>query len=135
MNTPMESNPIDQPIFGPEPDALYTLDIVAELTGVSSRTILHYQEQGLISPVAGGGSEAHRFNEEALRALRRIEHLRTHFDMNQAGLRLMLSLLDEVEKLRADLRARRRIGTILIHPGRSGQFERASMDRKVCSEN
>ncbi len=103
----MESASIDHPVLEPNPDALYTLELVAQLTGVSSQTILRYQEQGLISGVADGESGACQFNEDALRALRRIEHLRTHFQLNQAGLKLALCLLDEIEALQSGLRARR----------------------------
>ena len=107
MNTPAKKKSTDLPVFEPDTDATYTLELVAELTGVSSQTILHYQEQGLISPVAPGDSDAHRFDTEALRTLRRLEHLRASCQMNVSGLKLMLNLLDEVERLHAELRARR----------------------------
>lgn len=76
----------------------YTLEVLAEMTGVSSQTIVQYQEHGLIRP---------EFDDETLRALRRIEHLRETCEMNLAGLKLLTSLLNEVELLREELRARR----------------------------
>ncbi len=76
-------------------EANYTLDIFAEITGVSTQTILHYQEHGIIRP---------RLDDEAVRALRRIEHLRETCEMNLAGLKLLTSLLDEVEQLREERR-------------------------------
>ena len=106
MNTPSQNESDDLPLFEPDADATYTLELVADLTGVSSRTILRYQEQGLISPVEDGESGAQYFNDEALLTLRRIEHLRTHCEMNETGLKLMLNLLDEVECLREELRSR-----------------------------
>ncbi len=75
----------------------YTLEILTEITGVSSQTIVQYQEQGLIRPP---------LDDEALRAIRRIEHLRETCEMNLVGLKLLTSLLDEVEKLRQELRLR-----------------------------
>jgi len=96
-----------RPVVEPDPEAVYTLDVVVQLTGVSSQTILHYQEQGLIAPVAVSGSGMRQFDDETLRTLRRIEHLRTHYEMNQRGLRLTLGLLDELERLQACLRSRR----------------------------
>ena len=84
----------------------HTLEVVVGLTGLSPQSILHYQEQGLIAPVfvrEGAG----RFDDEALRTLRRIEHLRAHYEMSLRGLRLTLRLLQEVEQLEAALRARR----------------------------
>jgi DNA-binding transcriptional MerR regulator len=103
MNTSAENDPSGLPLFEARADTVYTLEVVVELTGVSSQTILHYLELGLISPAADGD----RFNDEALRALRRIEHLRSRYGMNTDGLRLMLNLLEEVDRLRAELRARR----------------------------
>jgi DNA-binding transcriptional MerR regulator len=83
----------------PEEPATYSLEMVAEITGVSSQTILHYQEQGLL-PSAG-------FDDEALHTLRRIDYLRSTCETNLSGLRLILDLLDQVENLRTELRARR----------------------------
>jgi MerR family transcriptional regulator/heat shock protein HspR len=106
MNTPMQNHSNDLPLFEPDPEAAYTLEIVTELTGISSKTILHYQEHGLISSVEDNDVDVEHFDDEALRRLSRIEHLRTNCEMNEAGLKLMLNLLDEVERLREDLRSR-----------------------------
>ena len=85
--------------------ATYTLDVLCELVGVSSKTILHYQENGLIVPAGGSGSR--RFDDETLRTLRRIEHLRARYEMNLRSLKFTLGLLQELERLRDDLRSRR----------------------------
>ncbi len=82
----------------------YSVEIIAELTGVEPRTVLHYQQQGLIRPsVQEGGADA-AFDTEGLRQLRRIEHLRANFGMNDAGLKLVIHLLHEVERLRQERR-------------------------------
>jgi hypothetical protein len=44
------------------------------------------------------------FDAETLRRLRRIEHLRSTCGVNDAGLKLMLDLLHEVECLREERR-------------------------------
>jgi len=95
MNPSSANDPGDQPA--------YTLDIVAELTGVSTKTILHYQEQGLIHPAGSAGD----FDDETVHTLRRIEHLRLTSEANLTGIKLILELLDEVDRLRTALRARR----------------------------
>ena len=97
-------NSIEPNAANPDRSTGYTLEILAEITGVSTTTILRYQEHGLIHPVSNG--EPH-FDDEAVRALLRIEHLRDTCEMNLAGLKLLASLLEEVEKLRAELHARR----------------------------
>lgn len=102
----MENDPAKLPLFEPDPYATYSIDVVAEQTGVGVSTILHYQEQGLIFPLPDGNGPA-RYDDEALRTLRRIEHLRAAGAMNLSGMKLLLELLSEVERLRADLRSRR----------------------------
>ena len=111
MIPPSEQEACDPPLIDADPEATYTLEVVAELTGVSTQTILLYQEHGLLRSVAPHRAQLHsgalRFDLEALRALRRIEQLRSQFEMNVAGLRAMMQLLDEVERLQASLREKR----------------------------
>jgi DNA-binding transcriptional MerR regulator len=71
------------------------LDILAEITGVSTQTIVEYQEHGLIRP---------ELDEDSLRVLRRIEHLRESCQVNLAGLKVLTSLLEKVEQLNEELR-------------------------------
>ncbi|MDB6134523.1 MAG: MerR family regulatory protein [Verrucomicrobiales bacterium] len=91
----------------------FSLEVFASLAGVSTRTVLHYQEQGFIRPASlpapePAAPEKQRFDTESLRQLRRIEHLRETCGMNDSGLRLILSLLHEVEQLRQERRQIRR---------------------------
>jgi MerR family transcriptional regulator/heat shock protein HspR len=83
--------------MNPDDETIYTLEVFARISGVDAGTILHYQEQGFIRPLP---QSANHFDDEALRTLRRIEHLREACGVNEAGLRLILDLLDEVERLR-----------------------------------
>ena len=107
MSTPTTNDSEGLPLFESDADATYTLDVVAEITGVSSTTILHYKEHGLIVPVVDSGPDAMRFDAEALRRVRRIEHLQAECGVNEPGLKLLLDLLDEVERLREELQSRR----------------------------
>jgi DNA-binding transcriptional MerR regulator len=93
----------------PEPDAEsgYTLDIVATVCGLTSQTILHYHEEGLIHPAAGGRPDTYQFDEATVHRLRRIERLRNAYGLSLPALKLTLDLMDEVERLRGELRARR----------------------------
>lgn len=76
----------------------YSLEILAETTGVSTQMIVQYQEHGILRP---------QFDDDAVRALRRIEALRETCEMNLRGLKMLTQLLDEVEQLRQELRTRR----------------------------
>ena len=98
MSTPASSSQ-------PENGTAYSLEILSELTGVSTQTILQYQEHGLIR--TSGGEDGPHFTDDTLRLLRRVEHLRELCEPNLAGLKMLTLLLDEVESLRAELRARR----------------------------
>jgi len=91
------------PLYEPDADATYHLEIVAQLTGISSQTIVRYQESGLIHP-HGAPDE---FDDEAVHTLRRIEHLKTTCEANLSGLKLILDLMNQVERLQTELRARR----------------------------
>jgi MerR family transcriptional regulator/heat shock protein HspR len=104
MNTNPSSNATDLPVYGEDPGTYYSLEVVAELAGVDAGMVLHYQEQGFLRPVPRQDSEATAFDADSLRQLRRIEHLRATCEMNEAGLKLILSLLEEVEQLREERR-------------------------------
>jgi hypothetical protein len=107
MNDSANQNPEDLPIIELNPDAIYTIDVVAEITGISSQTILFYHEQGLI-PATGPGEKGERyFDDEAIRALRRLDHLRTELGLKDPALKLMVNLLGEIEQLRQAARLRR----------------------------
>ncbi len=95
---------MNPPLYEPDPDATYTLEMVATETGISIQVILQYQEHGLIAPVPTAPPGQAHYDDEALRTLQRIEHLRATCNPNLAGLKLMIELMDEVERLRADLR-------------------------------
>jgi len=91
-------------VYEPECETVYSLEVVAELAGVSTQTVLHYHEIGVISTA----TEALEFDTEGLRQLRRIEHLRHAHRLSDSGLRFVLNLLREVEQLRQELRQRSR---------------------------
>ena len=95
----------EQLVYEPDEEATYTLEIAARLTGVNTETILHYQEQDFIQ-TSTPDSESPVLGDEALRTVRQIEHLRQTCEVNEAGLRLILKLMDELELLRNHLRTR-----------------------------
>lgn len=82
----------------------FSVELIAELAGVDTTTVLTYQAQGYIRPVESDAARGLEFDTECLRQLRRIEHLRVTCGVNETGLRLLLNLLEEVEKLREERR-------------------------------
>jgi hypothetical protein len=91
-------------LFQPKPDVLYSLDETARMAGVSRRSIAIYCRAGLIQPVVQPPYGVMEFTEEAIYTIRRIEHLRTVHGLDLAWLKTMFDLLNEVERLRAELR-------------------------------
>jgi DNA-binding transcriptional MerR regulator len=77
----------------------YTLELLAEITGIETTTLIQYQEHGIIRPA---------FDDETVRRLRRAEHLRESCEMNLEGMKLLTHLLEEVEQLREQLRQHQR---------------------------
>lgn len=95
-------DPQDLPVFECESDGRYSLEIVAEMSGVATDVILRYREEGLVHSVSDERATVPEFDLETVRRLRQIEHLRATLDANEASLRLILNLLGEVERLRSD---------------------------------
>ena len=101
---PDAPSPLTLELFQPKPNALYNLDAAAHLAGVSRRSILVYCRAGLVRPILRPPYGVMEFTEEAIHAVRRIEHLRTVHGLDLAWLKTMFDLLDEVDRLRAELR-------------------------------
>ena len=93
--------------FELRPNAVYTLETAAHLAGVTRRSILIYYMHGFVSPISDLADAGYYFDDEAIRALRRIEFLRVECDLNLKGTQLVLDLIKEVERLRAELRLAR----------------------------
>jgi DNA-binding transcriptional MerR regulator len=94
--------------FEPEPDAVYTLEVTERIAHVPRRMIAVYYKHGLVSPVVDPARGGFYFNDEGIRALRRIEYLRTVCGINLVGVKMIFDLSNEAERLRAETRFLRR---------------------------
>src|SRR5579871_994046 len=95
--------------FEPEKDVVYTIEAAGHIAHTPRRTIVMYYKLGLISPVSDPSREGYYFDAEGIRTLRRIEFLRSDCGVNLAGIKMILRLLDEVERrsgMAADRRGR-----------------------------
>lgn len=93
--------------FEPRPNAVYTLETAAHLAKVTRRSILVYSNHGLVSPAMDPQEAGYYFNDEAIRALQHIAFLRNHCGINLHGTRIIMKLMDKVERLQKELRLRR----------------------------
>jgi len=83
--------------------AVYVISVAAELAGVHPQTLRIYERKGLVEPGrTSGGSR--RYSEADIALLRRIQEL-TNEGMNLAGVRRVLELEAEVERLRQSVAA------------------------------
>ena len=99
-----ESPPAELELFQPNPNALHSLDATAHLSGVPRRSILIYARAGLVRPVFQPPYGVMAFTELAIYAVRRIEEAQAVHGINVPWLKAMFDLLDEVERLRAEVR-------------------------------
>jgi DNA-binding transcriptional MerR regulator len=96
--------PLALAVFRPRPNVLYSLDAAARLAGVPRRSIVIYCRAGLVRPVVHHPYGAMEFTEEAIYVVRRIERLRAVHGRDLTWLQTMFGLLEEVERLRAEVR-------------------------------
>lgn len=95
------------PTIHPDPEETHSLELVIRMTNSSRRKIQFYCAKGLISPTKESSRDAWHFDENNLHRLRHIETLRQHHRMNWAAIYMIISMLDELENLRAQLRFQR----------------------------
>ena len=95
-------------IFAPDIPTVYTIEMVAQLAQAPRRRIVLYYKLGLVSPVRDPASSGWNFDDEAIRIVRRIEYLRSECGVNLTGIKLILELIDEVDRLREELRFQHR---------------------------
>ena len=81
--------------------AVYVISVAAELAGVHPQTLRIYERRGLVDPARTvGGSR--RYSERDLERLHRIHEL-TAAGLNLEGVRRVMALEDENERLRQQL--------------------------------
>ena len=81
--------------------AVYVISVAAELAGVHPQTLRIYERKGLVEPSrTSGGSR--RYSQADIALLRRIQDL-TNDGLNLAGVKRVMALEAEVERLRAEI--------------------------------
>ncbi len=94
-------------LFEPAPDAVYTIEATAHLVDLPRRTILVYCKHGLVSPALGAVGSGYYFDRDAIRALRRIDSLRSVCGNDLPGIKIILDLMSELERLHSEVRSLR----------------------------
>ncbi len=86
--------------------AVYVISVAAELAGVHPQTLRIYERKGLLEPARTQGGNR-RYSDRDIERLRQISSLSAE-GMNLAGIKRVLELEAEIERLRADLDQLRR---------------------------
>ena len=90
-------------LFEPPADAVYSIETTSRIVDVPRRTILVYCKHQLLSPTMDSANHGYSFDRNAIRALRRIEALRSICGDDFAGIKIILDLTAALERLRSDL--------------------------------
>jgi MerR family transcriptional regulator, heat shock protein HspR len=94
---------------GPNDRAVYVISVVADLAGMHPQTLRMYERRGLIEPKRTAGN-SRRYSERDVQRLRRIQELTQNSGLNLSGVRIVMELERQVERLQERLdRANRRL--------------------------
>jgi DNA-binding transcriptional MerR regulator len=91
-------------LFEPPADAVYTIEATSRMVGIPRRMIVVYCKHKLLSPAFDTGDPGYYFDGDGIRALRRIEALRSVCGDHFASIKMILDLTASLERLRADIR-------------------------------
>jgi MerR family transcriptional regulator/heat shock protein HspR len=86
--------------------AVYVISVAAELAGMHPQTLRIYERRGLVQPARTQGGNR-RYSEADIEILRRISEL-AESGMNLEGIRRVMELEAENERLKAELAAAKR---------------------------
>jgi MerR family transcriptional regulator/heat shock protein HspR len=80
----------------------YMISVAADLVGMHPQTLRIYEAKGLVQPQRTAGN-TRLYSEADLERLRLIQRLTTELGLNLAGVERVLSLEDELQRMRARL--------------------------------
>ena len=87
-----------------EEDASVTLLEICQNCQAPAETIINLMEHGVINPSQGNKSSQWRFHQSALIRADKALRLKRDLGINNAGIALVLDLLDEVDTLHKQLK-------------------------------
>ena len=89
---------------GQRESTVYYISIVAEMVETHPQTLRMYERMGLITP-RRTRNNIRLYSEEDIATVRRIQHLTQELGVNLAGVEVVFKLLDEMERMRAELKS------------------------------
>jgi MerR family transcriptional regulator, heat shock protein HspR len=79
--------------------ALYIISVAAELAGVHPQTLRIYERKGLLNPARTAGN-TRRYSDRDIARLRAIQKLTQEQGVNLAGVRMIVELQNEIDRMR-----------------------------------
>jgi DNA-binding transcriptional MerR regulator len=86
--------------FALDQEAVYTLDEAAHLSNLPRHFVVVCWKHGLIAPRVDSAYGGLFFDYAAIRMLQRIGYLHGDCGVNLTGIKIIIELMDEVERLR-----------------------------------
>jgi len=83
---------------------VYIISVAAELAGVHPQTLRIYERRGLLRPARTAGN-TRRYSERDIARLRAIQRLTQEEGVNLAGVRMIVELENELDRMRSQMEA------------------------------
>jgi MerR family transcriptional regulator/heat shock protein HspR len=106
--------------------AVYVISVAAELAGVHPQTLRIYERKGLVQPKRTPGN-SRRYSARDVARLRMIQRLTQEEGMNLAGVRMLLEMETELERMR---RRAERLAAELTRQRRRAEQEFQRLQRR-----
>lgn len=82
----------------------YIISVAAKMVGVHPQTLRYYESLGLIKPCRSPGNRR-LYSPSDIERLRQIQRLTDELGVNLAGVETILSLMDQVARMKAEMEA------------------------------
>ncbi len=88
----------------PEDRAVYIISVAAELAGVHPQTLRIYERKGLLQPARTPGN-TRRYSQRDIARLRMIQRLTQEQGLNLAGVKMIVEMEDQLDRMRRRMEA------------------------------
>jgi DNA-binding transcriptional MerR regulator len=111
----------------PLEQACYTIEQVAQQTGMTKRTLRYYEEMGLLPPMDRTEGNYRRYSEEDIRLLKRIKELRDLLGFSLTDIRKLLDVENERGQIKQAYRQETEASGKLVQLDRADELIREQL--------
>jgi MerR family transcriptional regulator, heat shock protein HspR len=120
MDASVDSEELDARADRSDERAVFIISVAAELAGVHPQTLRIYERKGLVQPMRTAGN-TRRYSQRDIEHLRTIQELTQEGGVNLAGVKQILELQAEIDRLHvriAELESQLQRRRAIAMPGR-----------------